>query len=101
MIQVGNGESDLATRHLVTRFIGFHTANRKNIAPLCDFYIKAPSLVSLLPLVLTETECAQLNPEEKILYANGLAALQQGHIQVPGENPVSPIPALDQSLQFE
>ncbi|VVC75648.1 hypothetical protein AQUSIP_09380 [Aquicella siphonis] len=83
VLHVGDGLNDVVTLDLVTRFIGYGgVAYRKNIAELCRFYINTRSLASLLPLALTVEECANLLPEEQTLYQKGLAAIQEGKVQV-------------------
>ena len=54
LLYLGDGLNDLAVRDLVTRFVGYGGwYYRQNIADQCEFYIKSPSLLALLPLALT------------------------------------------------
>lgn len=71
-LYVGDGMNDLAVRDLVTGFIGYGgNFFRQNIADQSDFYIKAQSLLPLLPLSLTENEYKNLSDEDKRLYEEG------------------------------
>lgn len=102
IIQIGNGLTDLAARDLVTRFIGYASANKTSpIADRCEFYIKTPSLAAMLPLVLTTEEQASLNPQEQLLFNQGLSAIQQGDVQIQNESKAGIMPTLSESLQFE
>ncbi|MBX3709725.1 MAG: HAD-IB family phosphatase [Gammaproteobacteria bacterium] len=83
IIHIGDGLNDIVTLDLVTRFIGYGgVAYRKNIAELCKYYIKTLSFTPLIPLVLTQEECANLLPEELSLYQKGLAAINEGSVQL-------------------
>jgi len=54
---IGDGSNDFAAHDMVTRFIGFGGHYyRKNMADLCEFYIKETHLSNLLSLLLTATE---------------------------------------------
>lgn len=71
---IGDGMNDYVAHDLVDRFIGYGgTYYRENIASLCEFYIKSPSLASLLPLLLTQDEYMQLTQAEQILGNQRLA----------------------------
>lgn len=77
LLYLGDGLNDLAVRDLVTRFVGYGGSYyRQNIADQCDFYIKAPSLLPLLPLVLTAGEYDGLSVAERKLYDAGLMMLE-------------------------
>lgn len=81
MAYLGDGLNDLAAKDLVSRFIGYGGIYyRENIRAASDYYITAPFLAALLPLILTAEECAALNPSEKALYEKGMIAIQQGEV---------------------
>lgn len=83
ILHIGDGKNDIVTLDLVTRFVGFGgVAYRKDIAELCKYYIHTHSLAPLIPLALTEEECANLLPEEHTLLQKGLAAIQEGKVRV-------------------
>lgn len=82
ILHIGDGLNDVVTLDLVTRFIGYGgVAYRKNIADLCKYYINTSSLAPLVPLALTQEECASLSPDEHILLQKGLAAINEGKVQ--------------------
>ncbi len=69
---IGDGLNDVEARDLVTRFIGYGGKfYRKNIAEMCEYYIRTPSFLPLLPLLLTQEEYIRLSDDEKKLYAEG------------------------------
>jgi len=77
LLYLGDGLNDLAVRDLVTRFVGYGGSYyRQNIADQCEFYIKTPSLLPLLPLVLTAEEYDGLSVAERKLYDTGLVMLE-------------------------
>lgn len=80
---VGDGLNDLSASDLVTRFVGYGGSYyRDNIAASCEFYIATPSLASLLPLGLTESELAHLTDHEKKLYLAGLDDILAKRVQL-------------------
>ncbi|EKD53813.1 MAG: hypothetical protein ACD_60C00149G0012 [uncultured bacterium] len=73
---IGDGLNDYAVYDLATRFIGYGGVYyRENIAALCEFYLKKPTMAGLLPLVLTPAECKKLTRVEEVLYQKGLATI--------------------------
>lgn len=83
IIHIGDGLNDIVTYDLVTRFIGYGgVAYRKNIAELCQYYITTLSFAPLVPLALTQAESENLLPEEQALYQRGLAAIEEGKVQI-------------------
>jgi len=73
ILHIGDGLNDYDAHDLVTRFVGFGGFfYRENLEKLCKYYIKTPSLVSLLPLALTQDEYTQLSPSELDLYLKGI-----------------------------
>lgn len=79
---IGDGMNDLIARDVATRFVGYGGVfYRKNIESACDFYIRATSLASLLPILLTQDEAANLNPTEKALYETGLNDIKAGMVK--------------------
>ncbi|RDI39049.1 HAD family hydrolase [Aquicella lusitana] len=83
IIHIGDGLNDYVTHDLVTRFIGYGGAfYRENIAALCQYYIRTASMCSLLPLVLTQNECKELETDERMLYEKGVTAIQNGMVTV-------------------
>jgi len=78
LIYVGDGLNDVAVMDLVMRFVGYGGIfYRENIAALCEYYIRTPSMTALLPLILTAEERVKLLSEEQALYNKGLAAIKQ------------------------
>ena len=70
---IGDGLNDYAVYDLVTRFIGYGGIYyRQNIEALCEYYIRHPSMATILPLLLTQTEYSTLDTEKQILYMQGL-----------------------------
>jgi phosphoserine phosphatase len=70
---IGDGMNDFIVRDLVTRFIGYGGIfYRENIAAGCEYYLKAKSLIALLPLLLTENEVKSLDSDDQKLYISGL-----------------------------
>jgi len=54
---IGDGMNDFQVKDLVTRFVGFGGHfYRENIKNQCEYYIQEPSMMSLLPLMLTSAE---------------------------------------------
>ena len=54
---IGDGANDLAASDCVTRFVGFGgNYYHPRVASQSEFYIETPSLLSVLPLCLTESE---------------------------------------------
>ncbi len=83
ILYVGDGLNDYAVYDLVQRFVGFGGAYyRENIAKLCAYYIKCPSLAPLIPLALTEDEKIGLTTQELALYHEGVDAIQAGQVIV-------------------
>jgi len=77
IVHIGDGINDLEVSDVVTRFIGYGGVfYRENIAAQCQFYIKARSLASILPLILTQAEVDTLSPNEIKLYQQGLKTIQ-------------------------
>lgn len=71
---IGDGLNDYEVYPLVSRFIGYGGAYyRQNIADLCEFYVRNPSLTAILPLLLTQDEYHKLAPSYQTLYNKGLA----------------------------
>lgn len=80
-LYIGDGLNDQMTSEVVSRFIGFGgTFYRENIAALCQYYIKNPSLAPLINLSLTAQEITSLSPEEKTLYLKGIEMIQVGDV---------------------
>jgi len=80
---VGDGLNDYAVHDLVSRFIGYGGVYyREHIAELCDYYIAAVSMASLLPLVLTQQEYINLNEHEQLLYQQGLSDIRQKKVKI-------------------
>lgn len=76
LAHIGDGLNDLVAKELVTRFIGFGGFYyRENIAQAAHFYIKEPSLLGLLPLILTVAEIKQLSKNELELFELGFSEL--------------------------
>lgn len=76
VLYVGDGLNDLAVRDLAARFVGYGGAYyRQNIAEQCEFYVRVPSLLPLLPLALTWEEGERLSEGERMLYEEGAASL--------------------------
>lgn len=83
LMYIGDGLNDLVTYDIVTRFVGYGGVYyRKNIAMQCQYYIRTLSLTPLLPLSLTQEEYEKLTPPELHLYAKGVAAIQEGLVNV-------------------
>lgn len=81
---VGDGMNDYSVHDNVTRFIGYGgVAYRKNMADLCHYYIKTPSLAPMIPLILTEQEVSTLSPDELELYQQGIHSIESGDVKVP------------------
>lgn len=79
---IGDGMNDFIAKDLSTRFVGYGGVfYRKNIEAGCDFYIRATSLSSLLPLLLTEKEASALTAQEKELFQTGLADIKAGLVK--------------------
>lgn len=80
---VGDGLSDLEASTVVKRFIGFggHCV-RKTIEKASDFYITAPHLYALLPLVLTTEELAGLTQNEYRHYWKGMTAIRNNQVNI-------------------
>lgn len=80
---IGDGMNDFSAHELVARFVGFGGVfHRESLKEQCEFYLEYPSLLGLLPLVLTAEESANLSPEHTLYYDQGLAML---HSQLEGE----------------
>lgn len=83
IIYVGDGLNDLIVTDLVTRFIGFGGAfYRHNIAAQCQFYIKSPSLLPILPLCLTADEAERLLATDKKIYRDALSIINAGQVEI-------------------
>lgn len=81
---IGDGMNDYSAHELVSRFVGFGGAfYRESLKQKCEHYIEYPSLLALLPLVLTEKETADLPPEMMVHYEQGLSML---HSQLKEES---------------
>ncbi|MCH9769265.1 MAG: HAD-IB family phosphatase [Gammaproteobacteria bacterium] len=81
VMMVGDGLNDFEVHDLVTRFVGYGGAYyRQNIADRCHFYIKSKSLLSLLPLGLTEQEAENLPDKIWQVYAKALPELTSSDI---------------------
>lgn len=82
---VGDGMNDYDTHDVVARFIGYGGAfYRENIKQKCQYYISAPSMAPLGPLILTKQEVASLTPLGAECFAKGLSllchtSLETGH----------------------
>lgn len=73
---IGDGLNDIVTKDMVTRFIGFGGHYyRENIKALSHYYLTHPSLLGMLPLLLTEDEVHHLTSSEHDLYLKGLKEL--------------------------
>jgi phosphoserine phosphatase len=73
---IGDGMNDFIVRDLATRFIGYGGIfYRENIAAGCEYYLKAKSLIALLPLLLTEDEVKDLDIDGQKLYNLGLGVI--------------------------
>lgn len=73
---VGDGMNDYDTHDVVARFIGYGGAfYRENIKQKCQFYISAPSMAPLCPLILTKQEVAGLTPIGAEYFEKGLNLL--------------------------
>ena len=83
LMYIGDGLNDLVTYDIVTRFVGYGGVYyRENIATQCQYYIRTLSMAPLLPLSLTQEEYEKLTPPELHLYAKGVAAIQEGLVNV-------------------
>ncbi len=81
MVLIGDGMNDYNAHDQVTRFIGFGGAfYRESIARLAECYITENSILSLLPLVLTEQEQASLPTNLQAYYQQGLQAILQAKV---------------------
>jgi phosphoserine phosphatase len=77
IIYIGDGLNDLAVMDLVDRFVGYGGAyHHDKVAENSLFYIKMPSMLSLLPLALTTDEANLLNNTDRILYERGQIAIE-------------------------
>lgn len=80
---IGDGMSDWEARDAVTRFVGFAGLNSKQwIHDHSNFYIKNNSLLSLIPLSLTDEEIKQLSPEDYSYYQLGLKEIYNGTVLI-------------------
>lgn len=78
---VGDGMNDYEVNEIADRFIGYGGVKyRENIAKICDFYIKSPSLAPLLPLVLTKEEASRLMDKYKKLYEQGVELIKKSQV---------------------
>jgi len=83
IVHIGDGMNDYSAHDLVTRFVGFGGVfHRESLKDKCEFYLEYPSLLGVLPLVLTADERAQLSPELIAYYEQGIAMY---HSQLEGE----------------
>lgn len=83
LIHIGDGTNDIAVNDIVTRFIGFGGVTyREYVASRCKYYINTPSIAPLLPLSLTQHEYESLLPDEKELYHQGVAAINDGKVMI-------------------
>lgn len=74
---VGDGMNDYDTRDVVARFIGYGGAfYRENIKQKCQYYISAPSMAPLCPLLLTQQETSNLSSADKKYLEKGIALLR-------------------------
>lgn len=88
---IGDGMNDFIAHDISTRFIGYGGIfYRKNIAADCEYYIRAKSLASLLPLILTSEEIKELQPAEKQLYEKGLADIHNKQVEMNHTKDVQP-----------
>ncbi|MES2217484.1 MAG: HAD-IB family phosphatase [Pseudomonadota bacterium] len=80
---VGDGMNDLAVMPLVARFVGYGGAfYYEKVAEQCDFYIKSPSMMPLVPLILTAGEKEKLVGDGLELYEQGELGIDEGHVQM-------------------
>jgi len=80
IIHVGDGLNDYSIKEQVVRFIGYGGVfYRERIAALCEYYVKPPSMASILPLCLTQQEAQQLTVSQRALYQKGLELLWINH----------------------
>lgn len=83
LIHIGDGTNDVAVHDIVTRFIGFGGVSyREYVASRCKYYIHTKSIAPILPLTLTHQEYETLLPDEKELYHQGVAAINDGKVMV-------------------
>jgi len=74
LLFVGDGMNDMAVYDHVDRFVGYGGSYyRENIASRCEFYIKASTMLPLLPLALTADEVEKLSRDAIKLYNAGVA----------------------------
>lgn len=78
ILHIGDGMNDYSAHDLVSRFVGFGGVfHRETLKQRCEFYLETPSLLGLLPLVLTEEEEGQLPSEFMHSYEQGLSMLHE------------------------
>lgn len=82
---LGDGISDLETKDIVTRFIGFSGLNsRELVKKHADFYINTTNIYSILPLGLTSRELKQLSSQDQTYYQKGLTDIQNSFVFIRG-----------------
>jgi phosphoserine phosphatase len=81
IIYIGDGLNDLAVMDLVDRFVGYGGAYyHEKVAANSHFYIKTPSMLSLLPLALTGDEVTLLNTTDQVLFERGQIAVESKQV---------------------
>jgi phosphoserine phosphatase len=78
---IGDSVDDYAAHDCVSRFVGYGGMfYRENLARQCEFYIRKPSMISLLALLLTQQEANQLTGQQHEFYQASVAACLQGDV---------------------
>lgn len=76
-VLIGDGMNDASAIDSVDRFIGYGANEyRENVKAIADVYVTEPSLLSILPLVLTEQERGCLSLEDRALHDKGVDLLK-------------------------
>lgn len=84
---IGDGMNDVVVRDLVARFIGYGGVfYRPNIEAQCEYYLRAKSLIALLPLLLTSGEVSALDASGKKIYKTGLEVIEHHSSYVSSAN---------------
>jgi phosphoserine phosphatase len=80
---VGDGMNDLAVMDLVQRFVGYGGSfYYENVAAHCDFYITTPSMLPMLPLLLTASEANTLTGADLELLNQGDQGILDGNVDI-------------------
>ena len=81
VLLMGDGMNDVATKHLLERFVGYGGAfERPRMAVEEDFYIAVNDLTALLPLCLTAIEMQEFMQQHPHLYHQAEQHLQRKQI---------------------